>query len=352
MRSGADDGCREDLPAAASLGFILVTSLSIIVPWRGAPEACENTLASILQNRPHDCEVVVPHAGAYDDPYDLAGEVTFVAAPMGCSLIEQINLGFRASRGETAHLVLPGLEVEEGWTAPALAHFADPAVAAVTPLVVDAAARRVVCGGVAHRLSGARKIVLQGARTLSPRLRRTRYAAPALLAGFWRRTAWEQAGGFDPAFGEALADLDLACALKALGMTAVLETESRLVQQSGEAPSLPPWKEGRLTERLFWKHLSRPGCGKALSLHCLGLAVELPGMVFRPRGWAKMIGRLFAIADLPACRRYWRERRRNAVGAGLDTATSSDTYRRRDAGTLLLERERRAPVQRKAIQPS
>ena len=46
----------------------------------GAIEALESTLVSVLENRPRDCEVIVVSNRKYDDPYSLAGEVTFIEA--------------------------------------------------------------------------------------------------------------------------------------------------------------------------------------------------------------------------------------------------------------------------------
>ena len=56
-------------------------SLSIIVPFTGQTESFETTLASVLQNRPARAEVIVAHAGRYDDPWGLKDEVQFVVAP-------------------------------------------------------------------------------------------------------------------------------------------------------------------------------------------------------------------------------------------------------------------------------
>jgi len=58
----------------------LVTQLSIVIPATGTQEQLDQTLVSVLENRPSDCEVIVPHAFDYKDPYDLHDEVTFVGS--------------------------------------------------------------------------------------------------------------------------------------------------------------------------------------------------------------------------------------------------------------------------------
>ena len=44
--------------------------LSIVIPCAQDTAWFESTLASVLQNRPADCEVLVVQPREYDDPYD------------------------------------------------------------------------------------------------------------------------------------------------------------------------------------------------------------------------------------------------------------------------------------------
>ncbi|MBW3598988.1 MAG: hypothetical protein KY475_17165 [Planctomycetes bacterium] len=314
-----------------------MASLSIILPWRAPDHACEDTLVSLLQNRPRDCEILVVHAGEYSDPYDLAGEVRFVAAPGDCGLIEQINWGFRASRGEVVHLVQRGLEATDGWSEPALAHFDDRSVAAVAPLVMDSLGEQIVTAGVNLALSGARKALRKsGGRT----------AGPDLLAGFWRRSAWEGAGGFDPAFGEHLADIDMALTLTELGYSAAKETASRLSRSADHSQPISSWRRGRLSERLYWKHLPRRRRLASVALHGIAVAAETVASIPRPRQWPMLAGRLGALLQLSG---------RGSASAGGDDGARErirfeDHYRRRDSGALFPERELLSPPQRKAVQ--
>ena len=57
--------------------------LSIVIPVLGNVEGLEDTLVSVLENRPVDCQIVVVLNRPYDDPYDLKDEVCFVEAPPG-----------------------------------------------------------------------------------------------------------------------------------------------------------------------------------------------------------------------------------------------------------------------------
>ena len=57
--------------------------LSIVIPVLGDQKPLDDTLVSILENRPANCELVVVHNTPYNDPYGLSGEVQFVQAPAG-----------------------------------------------------------------------------------------------------------------------------------------------------------------------------------------------------------------------------------------------------------------------------
>ena len=58
-----------------------MTHLSIIIPAAGPQVSIDDTLLSVLENRPEDCEVILAHPEGYVDPYDLADEVQMISAP-------------------------------------------------------------------------------------------------------------------------------------------------------------------------------------------------------------------------------------------------------------------------------
>ncbi len=72
--------------------------LSIVIPVVGDPRHLDDTLVSVLQNRPDDCEILVVHNRPYDDPYELSDEVRFVEARRGSRLVDCLNVGIAASR--------------------------------------------------------------------------------------------------------------------------------------------------------------------------------------------------------------------------------------------------------------
>ena len=93
----------------------------------------EDTLVSVLENRPEKSEVVVVTDRPYDDPYDLRGEVSFVEAPRGAGLLECFAAGLTASHAAIVHFIAAGVEATPSWAEAALARFAERDVAAVAP---------------------------------------------------------------------------------------------------------------------------------------------------------------------------------------------------------------------------
>ena len=51
-----------------------MSRLSIVIPVLGSLDGLEDTLVSVLENRPADCQIVVVLNQPYDDPYDLKDE--------------------------------------------------------------------------------------------------------------------------------------------------------------------------------------------------------------------------------------------------------------------------------------
>jgi hypothetical protein len=312
--------------------FTPVSILSIIVPLRGAPAPFEDTLVSILQNRPARSEVFVVTAGDYDDPYDLGDEVTFVAAPPRAGLIELINAGVGAGDGEVVHVVQPGLAVEDGWTDAALAHFRRAEVGSVAPSVHSACGRAMRCGVGAGFCGRRIEIPSDSCQKAATPCR-----GPALTAGFWRKAAWEQAGGLDGRVGPHYADLDLALSLQTLGYSCVAEPRSRVVERVRQSVSTSPWSDGRSAEVTFWKHARRSG-RRAYALHALGLTGEFLAAIPRPRRMIEFLGRVSAL--------------RSAVFSPASssfpaTATSPGELLRRREGAALPDRR---PAPRGAVQ--
>jgi hypothetical protein len=292
-----------------------VPRLSIIIPVLGSANRLETTLVSVLENRPPDCEILVVHNAPYADPYDLAGEVRFLPVASRAGLVECVNAGIEASHGSVVHMLASGLEVTEGWTQPALEHFQDPRVASVSPVVVDSLDTHVtVAAGLAYSCRRGR-VVRTDKPSATGTISRAEQApgaevlGPLVQAAFYRRSALELLGGLQRAVGDALADIDLALALKSAGYKAVCEARSVvLAPADGTLAASPPgFRQGLASERLFWRAVPVVGWGRAIVVHPLGVLIEFLTTLPRLAAFTALAGRLLAACEIRSRRthRQW-----------------------------------------------
>jgi hypothetical protein len=268
-----------------------VLKLSILIAARDTAPL-ESSLVSILQNRPADCEIVVVHDEGYDDPYDLADEVRFVAAPAECGELARLTRGLNVCQAPVLHVLRSGAEVTEGWTAPALAHFSDPSVAAVAPLLLDRDGTHVAAAGLEYRRSGARVARDRGKPLSAVAGDSATILGPTFGAAFYRLSALKLLrDAFSPALGSELCDVDVALRLSRAGYRAVLEPLSRVVA-SEEQWRASPLSDAWLAERVFWRHAKELGLARSAIGHAAVLAAELTLVVTRPLQAGRIIGRL------------------------------------------------------------
>jgi hypothetical protein len=284
-----------------------VRKLSIIVPVLGRLEHQENTLVSVLQNRPDDTEVLVVLNRPYADPYDLAGEVRFLQARRRAGLVECLNLAIRECQAPLVHVLACGVEAVEGWTASPLRHFRDPQVAAVAPLLLSTdEPRHIVAAGVGYSRGGALRLVGQGRAegTLGPWT--SQMLGPSLLAGFYRKAAIEAAGGFDASLGRA-ADIDLAMRLRASGHRLLLDPQSKM-QVTADCPlAARGFRAGLEAERLFLRHVPEGRWIGALAAHLGVMAGDFFRALPGPAGITTLLGRAAAWLAFSGNRRRHRE---------------------------------------------
>jgi hypothetical protein len=276
-----------------------VPRLSIIIPVVGDLKRLEDTLVSVLENRPDDCQVVVALNRPYDDPYGLSGEVCFVEAPLGGDLVATINAGICAARAPIVHLLTCGAEVGPDWIDAALDCFADPAVAAVAPLVLDKGnPSRVLAAGVQYHPGGA---VRRLARDRSPdevQPQCDAFCGPDLLAAFYRKEALSGVGLFDHTLGGLLSGAEMALSLRQVGLQSVLQPQCRVFADVADDAFLT----GFHAEQLFWRWVPEFGWLRSLTRHVLLLAGEGLLSPLRPTMMARLAGRLLGAALMPVHR--------------------------------------------------
>lgn len=267
--------------------------LSIVIPCLGNAAEFDDTLVSVLQNRPARCEVLVVHAQPYDDPYGLGEEVRFLRVGGKPSLVQLVNAGLEAARSEVVHVLGCRLIAPEGWADAALEHF-ESDVAAVSPLIVSTADQHITAAGVKYGLSGARNVIGSGLELSSRRLSRLQVSGPTLEAGFYRREVLLALGGWCEALGDA-ADADLACSLARLDLRTAIATDA-VVHEKRHAPRLGGFSHGRALERLFWRQSAgSKHRALALALHTLAVGCEFLARIPKGDAVTTLVGRLVGL---------------------------------------------------------
>jgi hypothetical protein len=273
-----------------------VPRLSILIP--ALDGDFEDTLASVLQHRPDDSEVIVAHARPYDDPYQLSGEVCFVARRHASQQVELLNAGFEAARSSIVHVVQCGLTVADGWTDAAIEHFEQERTASVVPVIVAAESpERIVSAGLGYT-RGGRVFACSAGRPLDRKRVSSDAIGPTIAAGFYRRSWWRLVR-WDESLGDDFADAHFNLTIAALGGQTVLEPECQLRDvDCGTLAADEPYgfRTARQAERLFWSHTQSLRTVGTVSLRVLRMLGEAVLALPSPRAVTGMLGRLTGLA--------------------------------------------------------
>jgi O-antigen biosynthesis protein len=293
-----------------------VSRLSIIIPVLNKLHKLEDTLVSILENRPRDCQIVVVLNEPYADPYQLREEVCLVQAPRNANLIESINIGLAISRAPVIHILSCGTEVAPGWTDAALTHFVNPEVAAVAPLVLQRLDRnKVVSAGVEYRAGGTAGRIGFGKSPTKALLSKKQIFGADILAAFYRRAAFDSVGGLNPGIGGHYCSADLAVALHFAGFRCIIDPKCKLYVDPEDVVGAGRLGGGRAAERLFWTWAHQMGWIRSLSGHAALAAKECLQSVLRPLNILRLAGRAWEALWFPSRRRYARTTNKPASAA-------------------------------------
>lgn len=199
--------------------------LSIIIPHRDNSLRMEETLVSVLENRPKNCEILVAHNGSYRDPYDLSSEVVFVQAEPHSNLLHLINEATFASCAPVVNVIMDGVLVTKGWAETPLACFDNQQIGSVVPHILGPGQQARRIAGI--NLNSSMRKQLNPARKSSA-TRSSEGLGPLLACGFYRRKALLALGGWCPQLEPQVADVDMAQALSHLELLSVVEPTSQV----------------------------------------------------------------------------------------------------------------------------
>lgn len=273
-----------------------------MIPFLGDTQRLEETLVSVLENRPPDSEVLVVLCRPYDNPYHLEDEVRFVPGPARPSWAGALNHGTAAARAVYIHALCCGATVTEGWAEPALHHFHEPTVAAVAPAIAESTLPERVLAGLYYDPRGAIRQchVAPESRGFS-----SVPVAPHWAAAFYRKSAWEAAGPLAEEVGDQLAMLDFALTLAALGHRTVVEPRC-VVRMSAGGVSSSAFRRACDAERFYWRWAGVSG-PKKLASHARYVAADCLAGLADLSFFARLAGRLVGLAGW---RTAGRQRRR------------------------------------------
>jgi GT2 family glycosyltransferase len=266
----------------------------------------------VLRHAPPDSEIIVVDDGSPGGVVSAAAAefppVRCLSSPRRRGFCAAANAGIEAAAAPVVELLNDDTEVEPGWAAAALAHFADPAVAAVAPLVlrwdgagaaadIDSAGDRYFRGGVAGKRGHGQPL---GPAYLRP----CRVFGASAAAAFYRRDLLRRVGAFPERFGAYFEDVDLSFRLHRAGGEVVFEPASRVRHRVSASYGRPRRRlleqQSRNEELVFWRNLPPRELARALPLHLAVLAAK----AWRRWGEGNLLpflaGRLGALAE-------WRE---------------------------------------------
>jgi GT2 family glycosyltransferase len=287
--------------------------LSIVIPTQRRVDLLTKCLASVTRHAPKGTQIVVVDDGS---PSGKAGNaarqfdgVQVVRQQGSSGFASAANAGIRASQGDIIELLNDDTEVTAGWAEAAMKAFADPALGAVAPLVlqwptgqiIDSAGDCYYEGGIAGKRGHG--------ETLSEKWLQGGFVFGAsAAAAFYRRSALDKVGLFPEEFGSYFEDVDLSFRLQRGGYRIWYEPASRVLHHGGATHGYTDdWvlqQQSRNEELVFWRNVPGSILWRAVPKH---LAV-LAGKALRR--WREgtlgpfLLGRLQALRRVANVRRY------------------------------------------------
>ncbi len=302
--------------------------LSVVIPSHNRPDLLRACLASVVRHAPADTEILVVDDGSPGGAASAAASafphVRCLRWPRRRGFCRAANAGIEAATAPVVQLLNDDTEVEPGWAGAALAHFADPRVAAVAPLVlrwgegpatIDSAGDRYYRGGVAAKRGHGEAV---GPTYLRP----CRVFGASASSAFYRRDLLRRVGAFPEHFGAYFEDVDLSFRLHRAGGEVVFEPASRVRHRVSASYGRPCRRlleqQSHNEELVFWRNLPGRELARALPLHLAVLAAKAR------RRWDEgnlapfLVGRLRLLAELPAI--VGQRRRLRELGRDEDIA--------------------------------
>jgi GT2 family glycosyltransferase len=300
-------------------------SLSIVIPSRFRTDLLRRCLTSLQEHAPADTEIIVVDDGSAGALVSAIarehGQIRCIRFDRTRGFCVAANAGFAAATADIVELLNDDTVVTRGWANAACAHFADPTVAAVAPLVllappsqcdnstpmtprIDSAGDRYYAGGVAGKRG-------HGEPLGAPYLEARPVFGASGCAAFYRRAIVQQLGGFPEDFGAYFEDVDLSFRLQRAGYQVIYEPGVR-VHHAGAASHGTTSRrlleqQSCNEERVFWRNVPTRSLPAALPRHVAVMAGKAWRRWHERRLLPFLCGRLRAFGELGALLRHRRQ---------------------------------------------
>ena len=223
----------------------MAASVDVVIPTWNARDLLAGCLEHLAAQTYEPVQVIVVDNASDDGTAEMVRErfpdLRVVEMPANVGFGRAVNAGVRAGDGDVVVLVNNDVDVEPGFVDAIVAPLADPSVGMVAGMTLMPGDTGVVDGfGIELDATLAAYNRLRGAAPDRP---------PGVLAGpsggaaAYRRTAYEQAGGFDEALFAYGEDVDLAMRMRAAGWRAAEAPDARGVHLGGASVGVgSPWQ--------------------------------------------------------------------------------------------------------------
>jgi len=265
--------------------------ISIVVPHLGDVVAFEESLVSVLENRPSGAEVWVAHDGTYQDPFDLGDEVRFVTARSN-NLATLVSAAAEVVSAKVVHVIGGGVRATHDWTRSAVECLQEDSVAIVVPVARHGVDGPITAAGWCDSSTEVMAPLGRGSKQIDRRQAASIRGA-YLIASFWRRSelraacrafALEDAIAAEFAWSRLLIDNGWRC--QVASESVVLASEEAFCVS-------PSFHRGQTLRSLASEIDQQSGMG-AVAIAALANLVN-PVRMVSPRRWAETLGQLSSL---------------------------------------------------------